>query len=256
MRNRPHPKSRYLLSWVAILAVGFTLQGGPLHACACSESQQLPYSTPVLERSGYTVAYDGRTKTVLWAYEELTRESITGNIRRDQFRFSQDPDIPTIIQPDLEDYKGSGFDRGHLAPFADHKSSEVEARETFYLSNISPQVPQFNRGYWSKLEKHVRDLTGEYDRVCVVTGPLFLPQEMPDGKRYVTYQVIGPNDVAVPTHFFKVITAENACSKDQWAYQVPNEPIEGNPPLSDYEISVAKVERASGIVFRKSSSVP
>ncbi len=97
----------------------------------------------------------------------------------------------------------------------------------------------------------MRDLTLEYDRVCVVTGPLYLPQEMPDGKRYVTYQVIGTNDVAVPTHFFKVITAENAYSKDQWAYQVPNEPIEGNPPLSDYEVSVAKVEKVSAIVFGK-----
>ncbi len=139
MRNRPHPKSRCLLSWVAILAVGFTLQGGSLHGCACSESQHLPYSSPVLERSGYIVAYDGRTKTALWVYEELTKESITGSVKRDKFQFRQDPDIPPSIQPSKEDYKRSGFDRGHLAPFADHRSSEAEAKETFYLSNISPQ---------------------------------------------------------------------------------------------------------------------
>ncbi len=203
------------------------------------------------ERLGYTVAYDGRTKTALWVYEELTRESIKGDARRDKCKFSRDPDIPVSIQPTLEDYAGNGFDRGHLAPFANHKSSDKAAAETFYLSNISPQAPQLNQVYWKKLEERVRKLTGKYDRVHVVTGPLYLPQEKPDGKRYVTYQVIGPNDVAVPTHFFKVVTAENAFSQDQWVYLVPNEPIEGDPPFSDYEVTVAKVERASGIVFRK-----
>jgi DNA/RNA endonuclease G (NUC1) len=58
----------------------------------------LPHANPVLEREGYTLAYDGRTKTALWVYEELTRDTVTGEIDRSQFSFSQDPDIPNVIQ--------------------------------------------------------------------------------------------------------------------------------------------------------------
>ena len=244
------PRKSKLLAWIGIFvigcAAGFGIQFIPLD----KTDSHLPYSTPVLERLGYTVAYDGRTKTALWVYEELTRDSITGNVKRDGMRFSQDPNIPTLIQPNLKDYRGSGFDRGHLAPFADHKSSEVAAKETFYLSNISPQNPQFNQGYWAKLERHVRDLTNEFDRVRVVTGPLFLPTGLP-GQRFVNYRVIGKNDVAVATHFFKVVTAEKGQTERQWAYILPNKEIPRETPLSDFEVSLSKVEKEAGIILNQ-----
>ncbi len=248
-------RKRKLLPWIGIFvigcAAGFALQFVPLDR---TDPPHLPYSTPVLERIGYTVAYDGRTKTALWVYEELTRDSVRGNVRRDEMQFSQDPDIPSLIQPSLLDYKGSGFDReGTWSPFADHRASEAAAEETFYLSNISPQNPQLNRGFWAKLERHVRNLTNEYDRVRVVTGPLYLPEEQSDGKWVVTYEVIGDdgNGVAVPTHFFKVVTAEKRGIKRQWVYIVPNRSIERGVLLSDFEVTIDKIERASGIIFQR-----
>ena len=134
--------------------------------------KSIPLSHPILEREGYTVAYDGRTKSPLWVFEELTKESLNGDVDRSQFQFVQDPDIPEILQGDVLDYKGQGFDCGHIAPAADHRSTENGMKETFYLSNISPQTPQFNRGYWKHFEKYVRDLTKEYERVEVVGGLL------------------------------------------------------------------------------------
>ena len=113
-------------------------------------SDNYPQANPVLERKGYTVTYDGRTKTALWVYEELTRNSLDGDVDRNQFHFLQDPDIPAVIRSTPEDYRRSGFDGGHLAPAADHQSSKIEMRETFYLSNIAPQLSWFNRGYWAK----------------------------------------------------------------------------------------------------------
>ncbi len=62
--------------------------------------------------------------------------------------------------------------------------------DTFFITNICPQNPQFNRGYCAKLEKHVRDLTKDNTNVYVFTGPLYLPSAEADGKRYVKYQVI------------------------------------------------------------------
>ena len=66
----------------------------------------------------------------------------------------------------------------------------------------------------------------------------------------MTYWVIGPNDVAVPTYFFKVVTAEKGLTKRRWAYIVPNKPIEGSPLLSNFEVSIDKVEKVSGVIFR------
>lgn len=88
------------------------------------------------------------------------------------------------------DYRGSGFDRCHIASAADHKSSASAMNDTFFMS-----CPQFNRGYWAKLGKHVRAIT-----------KIYLPIEE-GGKRFVKYEVTGLNDIAVTTHFFKVINS-------------------------------------------------
>jgi len=66
----------------------------------------------------------------------------------------------------------------------------------------------FNRDKWNDLEKEVRNLVKKYDNVWVVTGPLYLPKRESDNKSYVKYEVIGNNNVAVPTHFFKVVLCE------------------------------------------------
>lgn len=75
------------------------------------------------------------------------------------------------------DYKGSGYDRGHLAPAGNHKSNQKFIQDTFYLTNMAPQVGKgFNRDSWNRLEKYVRKLTKKYSNVYCCTGPLYLPK--------------------------------------------------------------------------------
>lgn len=246
-------------SWLMILSIGFLsglifqfsfdIFANNFSNNESANTDYLPISTPILEGEGFTLAYDGRTKTALWVYEKLTKDSVTGNVNRSHFSFSQDPDIPKVIQANLSDYQGSGFDRGHLAPAADFKSNPSAMEESFYLSNMSPQVPGFNRGYWKNFETYTRNLTNEYDVVHVITGPLYLPYDDEDGKRYVTYEVIGSNDVAVPTHFFKFIVAESGTNKKQWTYILPNQAIDSNTPLRSFQTNPENLEKASGIVF-------
>lgn len=241
-------KSRLVLCCIltlSILTQCTTRQEPPTDA---QTSILQPQPNPVINRTGYVLAYDGKTRHASWVYEELTAENLEGSVERAQFDFMEDPLIPLQLRASKEDYKGSGFDRGHLSPAANARSSPERMKETFYLSNISPQHPLLNRKYWLKLEKYVRDLTKIYPVVYVVTGPLFLPKTGKDGKRYVEYQVIGENDVAVPTHYFKVIRGK----RDVWeteAYIIPNQPIEQDPPLKNFAVTLEKVEKMTGIIF-------
>lgn len=216
---------------------------------AVFESPYLPSSTPLIHREAYTLAYDGRIKSAGWVYEKLTASSLEGDADRTHLEFREDPLIPETLRATKEDYKGSGFDRGHLCPAADARVSMQAMEETFYLSNISPQNPQFNRKYWLKLEKHVRDLTQSYDRVYAITGPLFLAKTEKDGKRYVHYEVIGANEIAVPTHYFKVLHAIRGGEVSTEAYIIPNEPIRQDRPLQDFIVTLEKIEKAAGVIL-------
>lgn len=123
---------------------------------------------------------------------------------------------------------------------------------TFALSNMCPQVGEgFNRDYWAHFEDFCRRLTGKYPSVRIVTGPLYLPRREADGKWRVSYEVIGqPANVAVPTHFFKVIFGEDGKVGGDvalGAFVLPNAPINNSKPLKDFEVPVEAVERASGL---------
>jgi endonuclease G len=199
----------------------------------------LPVNFVDISRQGYKLKFDCRTKNASIVYERFTRKNIENKTDRSNCKFKEDELIPKIFRNTIKDFHRSGYDRGHLAPAADHP-------ETFFLSNISPQNPNFNRGYWKRLEKHVRDYTKLYTSVDIFTGPLFLPVATDDGEKWVKYQVIGENEVAVPTHFFKVAFLD---SKEARSFIVPNKDIPPDTPLDKFLTTLEKVEKASGFTF-------
>ncbi|KAJ9107065.1 hypothetical protein QFC19_002935 [Naganishia cerealis] len=184
-----------------------------------------PGPTPdILKRTAYVAAYDRRLRHPSWTAEHLTAETLgkapaapvppasptspistpgKEKVDRSRSQFKEDEDVPAMFRAQLKDYFRSGYDRGHMVPAADAKTSQVAMDETFYLTNIAPQVGEgFNRHYWAYLEDFCRRLTGNFEDVV----PLYLPAQGSDGKWRVSYEVIGnPPNVAVPTHFAKVI---------------------------------------------------
>jgi endonuclease G, mitochondrial len=223
----------------------------PLSKKTTVMTASLPATSYVIERAGYSLSYDPRTRNPIYVYEKLSANSLAGRVSRENFQFKEDPRIPKIFRSTLIDYQGSGYDRGHLAPAADHKCSSESMSDTFYLSNMCPQVPQFNRGYWSQLEKHVRELTKDYKTVEVFSGPLYLPNDDKRGNRIVSYSVIGENDVAVPTHFFKVLFLEEGKGDlKMQAYILPNAEIASDTPLDKFIVPIEKVQKAAGILFK------
>lgn len=119
-----------------------------------------------INRPNYSLAYDARNRNPAWVYEHLTKENIKGEAGR-SLEFKEDDNLPAHLRATLAYCRGQGFDRGHMAPAANHRSSAAAMCDTFYMTNICLQCPQFNRGYWSKLEKYVRDLTQWYQHVYV-----------------------------------------------------------------------------------------
>lgn len=224
----------------------------PVGVLAKSEiAQSLPEPLKPVDRC-YSMGYDTRNKNPAWVYERLTESSLTGNANRDKCRFKEDPVIPSIFRSTLCDYQGSGFDRGHLAPAANHKCSQKDMEDTFYLSNMCPQDQKFNRVYWAKLEKYVRDLTKSYSVIHVFTGPLYLPKTKSNGQKWVKYQVIGKNDVSVPTHFFKILVLEKPPHETIYkGYVLPNEPISSTVSIENFSASIEKIEKASGVIFKR-----
>ncbi|KAF2653235.1 hypothetical protein K491DRAFT_694946 [Lophiostoma macrostomum CBS 122681] len=202
-----------------------------------------------------TSSFDRRTRNPAWVAEHITPESLAdNNADRKHSVFVEDISIPEMFRAKLKDYFRSGFDRGHQVPAADAKWSQEAMDDTFLLSNMCPQVGDgFNRDYWAHFEDFCRRLTRRYPSVRIVTGPLYLPKRDPDGKWRVSYEVIGsPPNVAVPTHFYKVIFAEDGTPGGKvavGAFVLPNAVIANKKPLQDFEVPVEVVERASGLEF-------
>ncbi|NWY17852.1 NUCG Endonuclease, partial [Aphelocoma coerulescens] len=210
----------------------------------------LPGLAQLRSRESYVLCYDPRSRSALWVIEQLNRDTLSGASDRAACDFQEDDSVHEYHRATNADYRGSGFDRGHLAAAANHKWSQKAMRDTFYLSNIAPQNPHLNQNAWNNLEKYCRSLAKNNRNVYVCTGPLFLPRMEADGKMYVKYQVIGKNNVAVPTHFFKVLILEKESGEIELrSYVMPNSPVDDKIPLERFLVPIKSIERASGLLF-------
>ena len=204
-----------------------------------SEPLELPGFTndqAVIYREFYTLEYAELYEQARWVAYELTREEVMGDTsRKDSFK--SDNLIPTGSAA-LSDYAGSGYDRGHLAPAADMKMSAKSMSESFYLSNMSPQDPGFNRGIWSELEACVRTWAYENETVLVVTGPVLVRED---------YPVIGKNAVSIPEYYYKVILDITGAEKKGIGFLLPNK--KALSPLQSFAMSIDVIEELVEIDF-------
>lgn len=190
----------------------------------------------IIKHTGYTLSYNEEYEVANWVAYELTRDEVLGSgVREDSFK--PDPDVRTGSAT-LADYRGSGYDRGHLAPAADFKWSSEAMSDTFFLSNMTPQEPSFNRGIWADLEAVVRTMAYDNGSVYVVTGPV-----LTDGP----YKTIGDNKVAVPKRFYKVILDYTEPELKAIGFVLPNE--NSDKPLQAFATTVDEVEAITGIDF-------
>ncbi|XP_037239878.1 nuclease EXOG, mitochondrial isoform X2 [Falco rusticolus] len=138
--------------------------------------------------TNHALSYDQAKRVPRWVIEHISKQKTLGSADRRHCKFRPDPNIPLMFSAVNEDYLGSGWSRGHMAPAGDNKFSTRAMAETFYLSNIVPQNYENNAGFWNRMEMYCRELTQRFEDVWVVSGPLTLPETSDDGKKSVTYQ--------------------------------------------------------------------
>lgn len=172
--------------------------------------------------SGFAILHNGQTKTPVFVAERLNRRLLeqAEKVERSD-RFYAEARLPSSHRAQLEDYRGSGYSRGHMAPAANMATPEAMA-QSFSLANMVPQDQRHNAGPWSSIEQNTRKyvLRAEGD-VYVFTGPVYGPN----------VKTIGPGKVAVPTQLFKVVyDAHNGRS---WAHLQENSPnTKAGTPIS------------------------
>lgn len=181
-------------------------------ACEITQTTGAPQSTISiisLCRTAYENGYNPLTKTPLWVQEHLVGANINNNVVREN-SFREDKDLPILYRSTLQDYIGSGYSRGHMAPAGDFSNSAQVMSESFLLSNMVPQIQRCNNaGIWSQIEETVRTWARDYKELYVVTGPIYINEP----------KYIG-NKVQVPDYLYKVVL--NPYTTKTVSFLVPN----------------------------------
>lgn len=194
-----------------------------------------PLPEELLQYAGMDVSFNPDLHIPNWVAWELLGEETTGGNARSN-RFVPDPGVAASATTD--DYRNSGFDRGHMAPAGDMKWSREAMDETFYLTNICPQNKSLNTGAWKKLEEKCRQWARRDSAIIVVCGPILTDS---------IDQRIGATGVAVPKRFFKVVLAPYAVPARGIGFIMANS--SGNPGMQQTAVSIDDVERATGLDF-------
>ncbi len=189
-----------------------------------------------IAREGYTLSYNRERLLPNWVAYELTALETEGDEPRAK-HFTKDPEIKGL-QADADDYRNSGWDKGHMAPAADMKWSEKVMDECFYLSNICPQDHKLNTGTWKKLEEKCREYARYFGNIYIVCGPVV------NNNKYGT---IGENGVLVPDGFYKVLLTKYYDEYKGVGYLFENK--KGAKNLAEHAVTIDEVERVTGIDF-------
>lgn len=212
------------------------LLGNPSHA-----NRQNP-NNYLIERDGYALAYDRDRGHAHWVSWQLTTAWLGQTERQDNFR--QDGSLPAgFYQVTPNDYRNSGYDRGHLLPSGDRTVSVAANSATFLMTNIIPQAPENNRGLWAELEQYTRQLVRQGDQeVYVIAGAYGHRETLAEGR------------VTVPSRLWKVIVVLDTPGAGLAGVSAASQVIAVDMPNRDrlptdwriYQTALQRIELATG----------
>ncbi|MFT4535368.1 MAG: endonuclease G [Saprospiraceae bacterium] len=193
----------------------------------------------VVEHKYYTLSYSEEHEQAEWVAYKLTEDNLRKPRIKRAKKFTPDKSIKGSSAYH-NDYTHSGYTRGHLAPAGDMAFSEDAMRESFYMSNMSPQLKEFNGGIWRELEETVRDWAYDNDELYIVSGPIL-------NDDHIIKQIGRNNKVSVPDLFYKIVLDIKGEDKKAIAFLLPNERSEKR--LQEYIVSIDELEELLDINF-------
>lgn len=192
----------------------------------------------MLRHGRFTVSYNAQTACPNYVSWCLTAAQTSGHVSRDGADFLPDPLLAPAKQVTTDDYRGSGFDRGHMCPAADNRYDGRAMTECFYMSNICPQDHALNAGAWATLEKACRRWAVQEDSIIVVCGPIFDEQPATIGRAH---------RISVPCGFFKCVLSLRAGAEKAIGFVYTN--TAERQSLDRAATSVDEVERLTKMDF-------
>jgi len=195
----------------------------------------------IIYHKNYTLRYEEKYELPAWVAYKLRGEYTKGRADRSENQFVPDRKVKEGSALST-DYTGSGYDRGHMVPAGDFKCCQEMMNETFFMSNICPQMPDLNRGIWENIESRIRSWAMRDEELYIVTGPVF-SKNMKTIGRY--------NTVSVPKQYYKIVLyypkgkSQNARAI---AFVLPNSDVL-NKKMNTYVVSIDEVEKKTGLDF-------
>jgi len=195
----------------------------------------------IIKHKNYTLRYEEDYEVPAWVVHKLRGEYTKGVASRRDNQFIPDKKVEDNSALS-SDYSSTGYDRGHMVPAGDFKCCQDLMNETFYMSNICPQTPDFNRGIWENIESRIRGWSVRDKELFVVTGPV-LRKGLPTIGRY--------NNVAIPEFFYKIVLfyqPNSGKAPRAIAFLLPNQSLIGKK-MNSYVVSINEVEKVTGLDF-------
>lgn len=230
------------------------IQGVKMESCRADIQEyvlpKLEDGEVLVEHKAMSLVYSEEHEQAKWVAHVILPDVVNGNVGRTN-DFRVDPLVPsgTTVEADYFlktekpdgsfEYDGFGYDRGHLAPSADFRWCGEALSESYFYSNMSPQVADFNRGIWAKLENQLRAYVSQHQnsKLFVVTGPVLKPG-LPKVERSI-------NGVSIPEQYFKVVIDMHLGRGV--GFLLPNKA--SAEPLLTYATSIDEIEQLTGLDF-------
>lgn len=213
--------------------------GNPSHAATTNPNNYL------LERPQYALSYSRDRKILNWASWQVSADWLGHTDRQDDFR--PDGSLPQgFYQVTPTDYRGSGYDRGHIVPSGDRTNTPRDNSATFFMTNIIPQTPENNRGPWRELEEHGRDLVYQYNEQLHIFAGAY-------GQR----DTIGNRGIVVPSRLWKIIIVYDRLPDGGLGLSANSQVIAVDMPnrsdlaadWQQYQTTIHRIELATGHQF-------
>lgn len=189
----------------------------------------------IIDYTGFRLSFNADCKQPNWVAWELTADEAKANVAsRKNTTFMRDPNVEGCAT--VNDYRGSGFDRGHMCPAADMKWDQRAMNDCFLLTNICPQDNGLNTGAWNALENKCRSWAVRDSAIIIVCGPILTDR---------LTRHIGDSRVAVPERFFKAVLAPYASPVRAIGFIMPN--TRHAPGMQQAAVSIDEIEEATGL---------